>query len=183
MDPDPVKCSGSGWIRIRILNADGNTNCFFIFRCDQLLSFYRTNAKTIRWYKRIFYHLVVDLCLANAFLLFRTRFPGTTLFDYRLMVAKSLLAGQPRRKEAAVEQEQAGLRNITVFGAGGDPAPGVGAIGQPNDGIGHLPDYVARIPKCCARKGCKKRSHFWCIKCRKYLCLMKGRNCFVEYHQ
>ena len=110
LDPDPI------------LNTDGNTNCFFIFRCDQLLSFYRTNAKTIRWYKRIFYHLVVDLCLANAFLLFRTRFPGTTLFDYRLMVAKSLLAGQPRQREAEVEQDQAGLltpglRNITVFGA------------------------------------------------------------------
>ena len=71
------------------------------------------------------------------------------------------LAGQPRRREAEVEQEQAGLltpglRNITIFCTAGDPAPSVGAIVQPNDGIGHLPDYVARIPKCCARKGVKK---------------------------
>ena len=107
VDPDPVKCSGSGWIRIRILNADGNTNCFFIFRCDQLLSFYRTNAKTIRWYKRIFYHLVVDLCLANGFLLFRTRFPGTTLFDYNLMVAKSWLASPAEKRLLSSRSRQA----------------------------------------------------------------------------
>ena len=43
-------------------------------------------------------------------------------------------------------------------------------------------DHVASVPKCCAVEGCKKRSMIWCTKCRRYLCLKKGVNCFWSYH-
>merc|ERR1719412_594784 len=56
-------------------------------RCEQLVSLYRADHKTGRWYKRLFYHFAIDVTLANAFLLYRTKHPDTTLFDYKLSVA------------------------------------------------------------------------------------------------
>ena len=152
------------------------------------MSLYRADHKTARWYKRLFYHFAIDVTLANAFLLYRTKHPDTTLFDYKLSVATSLLAGLGRAKEAAEAQVNAGLllgpsaSNITMFGEAGDPMTGMGATGHRLDGVGHYADFVANVPKCCAKAGCTKRSKVWCVKCRRYLCLRKGRNCFWDYH-
>ena len=161
---------------------------WFIYRCDQLLSFYRTDVKTVRWYKRVFYHLAIDVTLTNAFLIYRTKHPATTLKEFRLAVAKSLLTGLGKPHEANEARANAGLllgvptTNIVAFGEAGDPAPGSGAMGHRLDGVGHFPDHVASVPKCCAAAGCKKRSMIWCTKCRRYLCLKKGVNCFWSYH-
>jgi hypothetical protein len=50
------------------------------------------------------------------------------------------------------------------------------------DGVNHLPVHIANEGCRCKMPGCKKRSVIWCIKCKVYLCVKKGKSCFVEFH-
>ena len=94
------------------------------------------------------------------------------------------MTGQVFQTEEAVEAVAniPQIEGIEAFGQAGDPASHFGSSGSRLDGIGHLPDNVAAVPKCCAVRGCPKRSNFWCSKCRVYLCIKKGQNCFAKYH-
>lgn len=46
----------------------------------------------------------------------------------------------------------------------------------------HLPDVSTGVQKRCASTDCKYKSTVCCTKCNVYLCLVKNRNCFKEYH-
>jgi hypothetical protein len=151
--------------------------------CDQLLSFYRLKTKSPKWYKRILYHYV-DVAVVNSFILRKAMIknPKLPLFEFKLEVAKALMYAEnfaePLSRAAAVLRDQGQERAANGdLVSGPDPPEAVRL-----DGAHHWPSNAATIAKCCRLKGCKARTKFWCSKCRAYLCIKKGQNCFLQYH-
>jgi hypothetical protein len=137
-------------------------------------------TKSTRWYKRVLYHFI-DLALVNAFILFKEKGP-MTLVDFKLEVALSLMYGEnfsnPDNINLAVMRQ-----NIEVtLAQNGDPIGGEVSDFVRYDGRNHLPELVASKGRTCKLEGCKKQSVYWCQKCRVYLCIKKGQNCFEEFH-
>jgi hypothetical protein len=145
--------------------------------------FYRLKTKSTKWYKRILYHYV-DVATVNSFILRKvvTDNRKLPLFEFKLEVARALMYAEnfsDPLSRAAVVLRHGGLERA----ANGDPISGP----EPPrafrlDGVHHWPDNVASMPKCCRLTGCKGRTTFWCTKCRAYLCIKKGKNCFMLYH-
>jgi hypothetical protein len=146
--------------------------------------YFRMKTKTPKWYRRILYHFV-DLSLVNAFIL-RNHASGerqvAKLYQFKLEVATSLMHADSLAEPLS---RAAILLNIDEVekSAKGDP---VGDANPPDgmrmDGLNHWPNSVATRARCCRLKGCKKRSTVWCTKCKVYLGMKKGLNCFVQYH-
>lgn len=70
-----------------------NTNMSGVDRQDQMLSYYPCNRKTIRWYKKLFIH-VLQMSMMNSYYLYRRYSSGRRLrlYDFRLEVIQYLLA-------------------------------------------------------------------------------------------
>ncbi|KAL3195152.1 hypothetical protein MRX96_045740 [Rhipicephalus microplus] len=63
-------------------------------RADQLLSFYRNELKTKKWYKRIIFHLL-DLAVVNSWLLYRAvKDSEIQLAEFKLQVAFGLMKSE-----------------------------------------------------------------------------------------
>lgn len=45
----------------------------------------------------------------------------------------------------------------------------------------HFP-VLSQKPTRCKNEDCKKITHTHCSKCKVHLCLVKNRNCFLDYH-
>ena len=149
-------------------------------RCDQLMSFYRNKLKSTKWYRRVFYHFM-DLTMINSYILRKEMLGNIKLFQFKLNVALSLMYGEnfenPMSRSALV------LRSNIHIAENGDPVGSAKPVDAVRlDGSNHFPENVAAVPRMCKVKDCKKRSVFWCTKCKVYLCLNKDRNCFLNYH-
>ena len=70
---------------------------------DQLLLYYEFSHRSVKWWKRVFFHLL-DLTLVNAHILFKAA-TGSRMsqLDFRSSVATSLLEGleRPRKRHVA----------------------------------------------------------------------------------
>lgn len=64
-----------------------------IDRQDQMMSYYPCGRKTIRWYKKLFVH-VLQMSLINAFYLHNQYAQRGRLYDFRLDVIKNLLSSR-----------------------------------------------------------------------------------------
>lgn len=149
-------------------------------RCDQLLSFYRIKTKSVKWYKRILFHFL-DLSLVNAYILRKTK-SFIPLFQFKLNVALTLMKGgtliDPLSQAAVLL-----MRNDIRVASNGEPlGPALVPDGVRLDGYNHFPQNVSKDGKRCKLKGCNQRSAVWCTKCRVYLCVKKGRDCFILFH-
>jgi hypothetical protein len=156
-----------------------NTGMGGVDRCDQLMSFYRIKTKSVKWYKRVLYHML-DLTLVNAYILYK-QITKQPLFEFKLDVALALMYaerfGNPLAP-GAVLLHQAALE----YGKNGDPNPCEVQDAVRLDGVNHFPEVVSKRGRYCCIRGCEKRSSVWCQKCRVYLCLKREQNCFVYFH-
>lgn len=74
---------------------DYNQHMSGIDRADQMMSYYSSPRKTIRWYRKIFFHLV-DVCIWNAYYLYKKRTnTKKTLLDFRDEIIKDLIKAKP----------------------------------------------------------------------------------------
>ena len=60
-------------------------------KADMLLSLHRTRIKTKKWYLRLIFHLI-DMALVNAWLLCKASGGSSTLQDFKLDIARCLMA-------------------------------------------------------------------------------------------
>ena len=67
-----------------------NCNMSGIDRCDQMVSYYSTPRKTLRWYFKVFFHFV-DLSMWNANYLYNKENAKMSYIDFRNRVIKDLL--------------------------------------------------------------------------------------------
>lgn len=71
-----------------------NAHMSGVDRADQMLSYYPCERKTLRWYKKIFVH-VLQMLLLNAHKLYNMHCPKQTFYDFRLNIIRSLLPAPP----------------------------------------------------------------------------------------
>ena len=69
---------------------------------DQLLLYYGFSHRSVKWWKRVFFHLL-DLSIVNSHILFKAATGSKmTLLDFRSSVAMSLLEGLERPRNCHV---------------------------------------------------------------------------------
>ncbi|KAG8229082.1 hypothetical protein J437_LFUL010145 [Ladona fulva] len=139
---------------------DYNTNMSGIDRADQMTSYYSTPRKTIKWYRKVFFHFL-DISLSNGHLLYqRVTGKKIDLLSFRNSIINSLFGNsdnQPSRKRKRSEDHYP------------EPCPLTGKTA---------------LKRCreCHSKGVRKRSRYQCASCEDNpgLCVYP---CFMNWHK
>ncbi|XP_043084051.1 piggyBac transposable element-derived protein 4-like isoform X1 [Puntigrus tetrazona] len=133
---------------------------------DQLLQYYATQHKTMKWYRKIFLHFL-DIAANNAFVLHK-ELQGNMTHDQFMEELIAELCGVSQK--AAPKQ----------FSTDHVPIPGA-----------KLTTVVRRIATlgrricvhCKAVLGKKQQTPWKCQACNVHLCLQLNRNCFQDWHK
>lgn len=64
-----------------------------IDRQDQMMAYYPCNRKSIRWYKKLFVH-VLQMSVINAYFLYNKYIQSGSLYDFRIELIRSLLSSK-----------------------------------------------------------------------------------------
>ncbi|XP_049767584.1 piggyBac transposable element-derived protein 4-like [Schistocerca cancellata] len=115
-------------------------------RQDQMLSYYLCERKTIRWPKKLFFH-VVDMLMFNAHYLYN-KYSGhnMTLYDYRIQIIKGLLPPMDVTK---------GVRNKCKDTH----------VVQKRDATEGTKQVMRKRCKTCAARGKRTDTPYVCITC------------------
>lgn len=70
-------------------------------RLDQLVSYYSCPRKTVRWYKKIIFHLL-DVTLFNAYILFKKKIKNIRMIEFREKIIRGLLEIPENEKNGKV---------------------------------------------------------------------------------
>lgn len=117
-----------------------------IDRQDQMMSYYLSERKTIRWPKRLFFHLL-ELLMYNSYYLF-CKYSGTKmpLYDYRIAVIRNLLP--PIEIPKSSRRSNINLHEIQKRNLSGENK------------------YVSRKRRVsCSKKGKRTDTMYECTKC------------------
>lgn len=162
---------------------DYNQNMGGIDLNDFLVALYRTSIGTKKYYMRIFQHLL-DVAIVNGWLLHRRHVEQRgedkhmSLLDFRMEVANNLILygknitkrrGRPTKKVKVATRKHRVNRKIVPLEAR-------------FDNLAHWPVVLNQRERCFY---CDERTHFTsfgCSKCGVPLCVLKERNCFVQFH-
>lgn len=133
-------------------------------RADQLMSYHPCERKTIRWYKKIFVH-VIQMIMMNALTLYNKHKQKMNMYDFRLEIIRELLPNNIVNESPAqkrLRQEAHKLTKITERDA----------------------NNKTKRKKCryCCKKGKKNvKTTFHCVLCedKPGLCM---ETCFEVYH-
>ena len=170
-----------------------------------LMALYRMKMKGRKWYKRLFFHMV-DLCLVNAWTILRqTTSPRLPLVTFKLEVAVALLKAEMLHHPMAAPVPRIPTRAGAGAGAGEEEADDESSddddmvvvrrpVTAPDtstrvvnsavryDMVGHLVRRGGDNPKTCKMEECKRRSKWFCNKCKVYLCIDGKTDCFFKFH-
>lgn len=69
---------------------DYNKNMSGVDRLDQMTSYYSSPRKSVRWYKKVLFHLL-DMTVWNSYYLYRRFHPKTTFLQFRESLILSLI--------------------------------------------------------------------------------------------
>ena len=150
---------------------DYNSNMGGVDLLDQKTAVYRLDRKSSggRYYLRLFFDLM-DMCMVNSHIVYKECYPtGMELLDFKVLVAKSLIASYNSRQRIA-PPTRVSRRSFL-----------------PADVPLHLPIIQSTRGKCryCYVSGTENKTSFQCNTCGVYLCLVAGRNsrnCFAAFH-
>lgn len=162
-----------------------NSNMGGVDKLDFLISLYRSYVRSKKWTVRMMTH-ALDLALVNSWLEYRNQASllGVQkkhildLLAFRMEVAENLILSKrpPKRGRPSADANT--------------PEPPKKKKGEARpvsclryDGYDHLPTYDDKKDNSrCKMEGCKNRTHIFCCKCKVHLCILKGRNCFLQFH-
>lgn len=151
---------------------------------DMLVALYRIKLGVRRYYLRIVYHLI-DICVVNAWLLYRRDCQQHQTKYKRLIVFRSEIAhalmheftnfvrkkvGRPSTRESSSTPEPPQKRRVVL-----NPIDDLRY-----DNISHWPEHIEPKKRC--RNCIKAYTRTGCMKCGIPLCLTKDKNCFVVFH-
>lgn len=153
---------------------DYNLNKVGVDRADQLYSYYPFERKTIKWWKKLFFHMFT-MALVNGYLLFKEHTnKNITELTFIRAVAKKFIekAGglsEPRLRPPTTSIDRTVARHFATF---------VPATANKTN--------ATRCCKVCSDRGLKesgkrkrKESRYWCQDCEVGLCFPQ---CFIDYH-
>ena len=138
---------------------DYNSGMSGIDRSDQMLSYYSSLRKTIRWYKKLALY-IIEVCLLNAYILYNeNRTEKMKLLKFRESVTCHLLGDlvNQLRRQAPILQN------------------------QENNSFHYLVSLPTKPCRVCSKNGKRKETRYVCEVCsvKPALCI---DNCFKVYH-
>lgn len=167
-----------------------NENMGGVDMLDRIIATYRQNAKTRKWTVRLILHLF-DFACAAAWIEYRRdnvalKVKSKDIMDYlqfKIKISEWLLhLNIPAPDTQELEEEEEVMTNTSTKRRNVITAHPSEA--KRKAGASHMPE-IANDDKNhrCRMPGCKSvRARVYCTVCKIHLCLIKGRNCFREYH-
>ncbi|KAJ8927974.1 hypothetical protein NQ314_019500 [Rhamnusium bicolor] len=148
-----------------------NENMGAIDKTDMLLSSTESVRKTIRWYKKVFFHLL-DLSILNAHVIYKMKTgENIPLLQFQIKLIKEIVEKYQKFKPRASSS-----KNI------GQDAP-MRLVAR------HFPSHVEKNEKknklmakrcvVCRKHKIRKETTYKCAQCNVPLCIFK---CFEKYH-
>lgn len=153
-----------------------NVNMGGVDLADMLVALYRTDLKGHRWHLPLFSQ-IVDICVNNAWLLYRRESSGKPkcipLKKFRVALFRQLRCFE----RSVPDPTSAPLPNLIKK----IKKP---VADRPDDAtrydlVGHFPTFTSK-GRC--RNCTKNQTKFFCHKCNARLCVIEGRNCFLDFH-
>jgi len=137
---------------------------------DQQLAPYETLRKTIKWYKKLAFHLI-DLALYNSHVLFKHynqvhTDPRLKYKDFLLDIIDDM-TGTTKKNRRSGKKSMKKETNMHL------PEKVMKSNGKPKKSDCHY----------CRKNGKRKQTYFKCSSCNKRLCITGGSvSCFTEFH-
>lgn len=152
-------------------------------RSDQLTSYYSCPRKTIRWYKKIIFHLL-DITVLNSFILYNIKATKKiTMADFRIQLMKSLLhipadmsGSQLRVPNSLHDNRRTKIQNIQGNASNNGHFPE--KIPLPSENYKRN-TYFMNCRQCCL-VGNRSQTSWRCKGCAEKPPLCPG--CFEEFH-
>jgi len=169
---------------------------------DMLMSLYRIDHRSKKWYRRIFYWSI-HLGIVNGWLIYRRHCDmkatpakeQLSLIQFTAAVSESLISEKKvpsqlvrKRGRPSVQSTELCTDNSaaesSANGVTEQPKKRASAQHDPSEVIrkdttGHLPEHAEPKQRC---RVCHSYVRMKCVKCKVYLCVTKDRNCYIEYH-
>lgn len=178
-----------------------NENMGGVDLCDALVSYYRVQLKSRKWYHHIFFHLI-NLCITNSWLLYREDYAlkglpenkRLSLLHFQASIANALLKqNKPSPITSAMSRKRGRPPKSQLLSASSSAAAvGVGRKpAHPNPGkaarldlVDHFAIFGDRQQRCrlCSDKKLRGQTFALCSKCEVPLCILPDRNCFYDFH-
>jgi len=159
--------------------------------CDRLISYYRNCMRTKKWSVRVFWHFV-DLAITNSWIEYRQdcyvrgdrKGRIMDLLDFKLYIGKCLALGGKTKKvsrdERSSSDDEEASRPVKRSKTSVIPPTDVRTTGNEHLPICSVNDKNSYMR--CRNQGCTKKTRFYCVKCKLYLCISPERQCFFEFH-
>lgn len=153
---------------------------------DQMMEYYRAFLKTKKWTLKVIIHFL-DLAVANACRQYKInceadkwpRKKVSDLLEFRMDVADAWM-NIPGKSRQFSDDSDTEVELPTVKKKYMPPTP---TVTKRYDGYDHLPTFDdIKAPRSCRLETCTSRSKICCTKCKVYLCLSRGKDCFRLYH-
>lgn len=157
-----------------VMCSDYNKYMGFVDNADRLLSTYKIDRKSRKWWHRLFWHFI-DVTVTNSFIIFTkvNANNSMTLKRFRLRLVDQLVAHKiPTTKG---RKRQSSLENSYK--------PQV-PVEKRRSQSAHMPIHITNPRRCalCSTKESPRRTRWMCNTCNVPLCLQSDRNCFLPYH-
>lgn len=148
--------------------------------CDQIVQYYDILRKSVKWWKKVFFHLF-NLVLVNGYILYKkygVNVRRKSHMDFRVELIKCLIASAPEAPKPKTAGRRSTMENLDRL-TGRHFANHI----QPKEGAKKMKPMrdciVCNVPKG-DRVGCKrKQTAFECQQCKKPMCMPV---CFERYH-
>lgn len=151
-------------------------------RFDQVRNTYSVGRRSKRWWLRVFYFLL-DVSITNACMLYSqtSRSAKLTHLEFRVAVARGLIAGFTSRKRKSVALNTATYKITKTEVSNRQKVIGAVPHEQRYSNVGdHMPAHSTyRRCKHCSTKNNDKRTKIMCGKCKVPLCVTP---CFAAFH-
>lgn len=157
--------------------ADYNQHMGYVDYSDRLLSTYKIDRKSKKWWVRLFWYFV-DLTIINSFIIYKEKNlqPSLTLKKFRLRLTEQLvghkLSSLKGRKRVDSERDISSRK------------PQVN-LEKRQSQSSHMPVYITSKRRCvqCSTNNNQVRCQWICKTCNVPLCLSSTKNCFLSYHK
>lgn len=161
---------------------------------DMLMSLYRSDHKSTKWYKRIFLW-ALNLAVVNGWLLYRRHcnqknIPQrnqSNLAKFTANIAEALILDKklpPELSRKRGRPSYSAVNNSDNNKVSEGPKKrrvnfAISGSEARHDNFGHFPAHSQPKQRC---KMCHNYVRIKCIKCNCHLCITKDKNCFLSYH-
>lgn len=161
---------------------DYNSNMNGVDKFDQLLSSYKINRQSKKWWHRIFFYFL-DACVVNSYCLYKLlNLPKTTSKAFRRAIVAGLTAStlaSSNRVKSSSRRASSHVPQLEIKKS----KPYVPQEIRLTSSM-HQPERTSRR-RCalCSTKAHPVRTDWKCSTCEVPLCLGKEKNCFQTYHK